>query len=98
MGTDGAHPFFITFGSDGAIIGNAINGGAASSGMLFKLTRPVAAGTSWTETDLWDFSGSGTDGAQPIGNLAIKGKLIYGTTFGGGGGPANNGTVFKLKL
>ena len=63
--------------------------------MLFELTPPASASGTWTEADLWDFSGSDTDGAQPIGNLAIdKSGAIYGTTESGG--TANDGTVFKL--
>jgi len=97
QGTDGAHPFFITFGPGGVIYGNAIDGGAHSSGMIFELTPPANQGGAWTETDLWDFTGSGPDGAQPIGNIAVdSGGSIYGVTYGGGGGAANLGAVFKL--
>jgi uncharacterized repeat protein (TIGR03803 family) len=39
---------------------------------------------------------SGADGAQPIGTLALdRSGDRYGTTKGGGG-PGNDGTVFKL--
>jgi hypothetical protein len=96
-GTDGAHPFSIAFGKGGSIIGNATDGGASSAGMMFQLNKPVSHGDPWTETALWNFSGTGSDGAQPIGNLAVGKKgAIYGTTEGGGGGPANYGTVFEL--
>jgi uncharacterized repeat protein (TIGR03803 family) len=96
-GGDGAHPFSIKFGKSGVIFGNAVDGGAHSSGMLFELTPPASASESWTESDLWDFSGSGADGGQPIGTLAIdKSGALYGTTEGGTGGPANYGTVYKL--
>ena len=51
---------------------------------------------AWNETILWNFSGTGSDGAQPDGNLVMEKGKIYGVTAGGGGGPANYGTVFEL--
>jgi len=68
-----------------------------SAGMIFELTPPASTSDTWPETDLWDFSGTGTDGGLPVGTLSIdKSGAIYGTTEGGTGGPANDGTVYKL--
>jgi uncharacterized repeat protein (TIGR03803 family) len=52
---------------------------------------------------LYQFTGQNGDGANPWGNLAISGGVIYGTTQRGGAGQCNSdglsfgcGTVFQL--
>jgi hypothetical protein len=96
-GADGAHPSSLLFGASGAIYGNAKNGGPAGTlGVIFELAPPASAGAAWTETFPWTFA-QGTDGAEPIGNLAMDSAgTIYGATEGDGAGPAPYGTVFKL--
>jgi hypothetical protein len=95
-GTDGAHPGQIVFGPDGAIYGNARNGGRDGvSGVIFRLAPPAHAGGAWVETIPWYFTG-GTDGANPDGKLVIQDDTLYGATIGSGAGPAPYGTVFKL--
>jgi uncharacterized repeat protein (TIGR03803 family) len=69
------------------------NGGGVCCGLIYKLTRPAAGETVWTETLLYDFSGN--DGNWPYGGLTMDatGALYGATKFGGAGG---FGTVFKL--
>lgn len=69
---------------------------AANQGSVFKLSK---AGNTWTYTSLHEFTG--TDGAGPIGNVAIDADgTLYGTTAMGGNCPMNYygcGTVWMIK-
>jgi uncharacterized repeat protein (TIGR03803 family) len=75
--------------ADGNLYGTTSEGGAYSSGTVFKVTP------SGTETILHSFDLYGTDGAYPANGLVVdkKGNL-YGTTVMGGA--YLEGTVFKL--
>lgn len=67
-------------------------GGAYHNGAVFKLS--LENGT-WSETLLYSFKGGNEDGADPSSALLLDAAGdLYGTT--AGGGPANNGTVFKI--
>jgi len=69
--------------------------GTSSQGVIFKLTRPVAPATAWTESVLYAFTG-GSDGATPNGGLIWDSAgNLYGTT--GAGGTSGKGTVFELS-
>ena len=65
----------------GNLYGTTTKDGAHGAGSVFKLTP---SGGSWTQTDLYDFSG-GTDGGTPYGSALIdtSGNL-YGTASQGG--------------
>jgi len=72
-------------------------------GTVFELSPPKTKGGVWTEKVLYSFK-SGTDGANPNGNLVFDKKgAIYGTTFFGGNQGCKQdagvgcGTVFKLS-
>ena len=74
----------------GNLYGTATYGGdSKGQGVVFKLAA------DGTETVLYDFAGTPDDGQYPYGGLLMdkKGNL-YGTTVGGG--PDNDGTIFKL--
>ncbi|MEJ0047247.1 MAG: choice-of-anchor tandem repeat GloVer-containing protein [Rhodospirillales bacterium] len=80
--------------SQGALFGTASTGGAAGSGVVFRLVPPTQAGGAWTETVLHDFTGD-RDGGAPMAGLALmaNGQLV-GTASKGG---ANQfGVVFRL--
>lgn len=90
-GSDGSFPHSgLTLNpKDGLLYGTTTKGGNASdNGTVYKIDPNTGA-----EQVVHSFSGS--DGAQPYGNLYIKKGKIYGTT--GGGGANNFGVVFKLK-
>jgi uncharacterized repeat protein (TIGR03803 family) len=74
---------------NGNFYGTTNEGGASSSGTVFKLSK------SGKETVLYSFAG-GADGMSPLGGLVrdTTGSL-YGTTQLGG--TAGNGTVFKVS-
>ena len=58
---------------------------------MFSLTPPLTGHGSWTEADLYVFSG-GADGSLPIGSLAMdESGALYGTAMG------PNGNVFQLS-
>ena len=84
---DGASPNGFLLSGD-ILYGTAQNGGSSHVGTVFKLNT---AGTGFAT--LHDFSGS--DGAQPRGELILSGNTLYGTTFLGGS--SNCGTVFAIN-
>ncbi|MDE2485213.1 MAG: hypothetical protein KGL32_08240, partial [candidate division NC10 bacterium] len=90
--TDGNSPEAdLLQGTDGALYGTTYNGGASSSGTVFKLNTD---GSGFTL--LHSFAGGSTDGNSPQDDLlqGTDGALYGTTTFGGG---VSNGTVFKLQ-
>src|SRR6266568_4684842 len=89
-GLDGAFPFDgLVQALDGNFYGTAYQGGANSSGSVFKMTPTGAV------TPLYEFTGE-SDGAYPYAGL-VQGKdgNFYGTTIGGG--VSGYGTVFSLS-
>jgi len=90
-GGDGARPYTgLVQGSDGALYGTTLNGGASGYGTVFKVS-PNGTGYSV----LYSFAGPFGDGENPLGAL-LQGRdgALYGTT--SGGGASGYGTVFKL--
>ena len=90
---DGVDPMGVVVGSGGVLYGVTLSGGSTNNGTVFSLTPPKSTGGSWTETVLYNFTG-GSDGSSPTGVAVGPGGVLYGTS--GGGGTANNGTVFSL--
>src|SRR5580658_9658731 len=89
-GTDGGFPSAgLVQGTNGKFYGTTSGGGAYGDGTVFSIT---AGGTL---TTLHSFSGSATDGANPIAGL-VQGTNgdFYGTTFIGGA--YDGGTVFSI--
>jgi len=100
----GAKP---VFGSNGSLYSVTKNGGSSdpigllAGGTVFELAPPAMAGGAWTETVLYNFSGSYNQPHSPFGGVLIGSNgAVYGTTFSssyiGDGGPEVDGTVFQL--
>ncbi|MGA7463557.1 MAG: choice-of-anchor tandem repeat GloVer-containing protein [Candidatus Korobacteraceae bacterium] len=92
-GADGGDPFFgdLTFDQLGNIYGTTANSGNSGDGVVFKLTR---SGGGWTESVLWNFTGS--DGGFPLSGVIFDSAgNLYGTTSSGGGNGL--GTVYELS-
>jgi uncharacterized repeat protein (TIGR03803 family) len=92
----GFYPFAgLVQATDGDFYGTDIGGGARSGGTAFKIT---SAGKL---TTLYSFCGQVgcPNSEQPYGTLvqAIDGDL-YGTTYYGGNGQQDYGTIFKMTL
>jgi uncharacterized repeat protein (TIGR03803 family) len=90
--SNGAQPFGqMIQATDGNFYGTTLGGGSLSNGTVFQLTP---AGVL---TTVYNFTYSGSDGAQPKGTL-VQGadRRLYGTTQGGG--LYGLGTVFALDL
>lgn len=101
---DGGYPGgMVVEDKDGNLYGTSEGGGSNCSpngcGTVWELS-PTAGGV-WTETILYNFQGTSTDGSSPWGGLAMdsRGNLWGTTQFGGGSacGSTGCGTVFQLK-
>ena len=98
-GDPASSPGLGGFDSQGNLYGFTENGGGGSCnycGSVFELTPN---GNSWTETDLWDFTGY-SDGDAPTALVLGPAGLLYGTQVGFG--PQNtespSGAVFEISL
>lgn len=95
-GTTGCYPHAgVTPDSTGALYGTTKGGsGPVGGGTIYKLIRPAAGKTLWTETVLYAFK-NGTDGYSPVSDLIFdKSGALYGTTTLGS---SVAGAVFKLQ-
>jgi uncharacterized repeat protein (TIGR03803 family) len=85
----------LTLDAAGNLYGTAVFGGAFDSGTVFRLS-PTPGGGHWTETILYSFGATSTDGIVPIAKLVFDAAgNLYGTT--SGGGTIAEGTVFELS-
>jgi uncharacterized repeat protein (TIGR02543 family) len=93
-GTDGLNPHSgLVFDNSGNLYGTTVNGGMFSGGTAFELSSDGAGG--WTETGLYSFGGSPTDGLNPYSGLVFDSSgNLYGTTQNGG--LYSGGTAFEL--
>ncbi len=89
----------VIFDPEGNLYGVTSQGGTGGGGTVFEL-MPGKAG--WALTTLHAFTGS-PDGSYSEAGLVLRGKNLYGTTFGGGTGSACGpfggspcGTAFKV--
>lgn len=96
-GADGIGPDGLIGSGAGNLYGATEFGGAGPcyDGFISDCGTVLKIDFARNETILYTFQG-GTDGAYPESELVRDSKgNIYGTTYQGGG-PANDGTVFKL--
>ena len=84
----------LVMDADGNLYGTSEAGGSHNAGIVFELVAPKTVGTPWAERILYDFHAFAGDGFGPGPDLLLRGGILYGTT--GGGGTANQGTVFSL--
>ncbi|HSY64702.1 MAG TPA: choice-of-anchor tandem repeat GloVer-containing protein [Terriglobales bacterium] len=96
-GSDPKLPYAgLVFDKAGNLYGTTELGGTDNQGTVFEISRN--ANGTWTETVLYNFTGS-SDGGQPYGSLVFDAAgNLYGTTNFGGSANCNLGcgTVFKL--
>jgi len=89
-GTNGSGPFGgLIQGSDGNFYGQTSHGGNATClngcGTVFQLTPPSTPGAAWTESVIYNFTGTNGDGILPAAGVVIgKNGALYGTTERGG--------------
>jgi uncharacterized repeat protein (TIGR03803 family) len=97
--TDGSMPLAgLIQDAAGNLYGTTSAGGTTAGGTVFMLAPPSQSGGNWTETVLYSFDSTTTDGSSPhAGLIQDAAGNLYGTTAGGGGsGRGSNGTVFML--
>src|SRR5207245_831479 len=89
---DGENPeTSLVMDTAGNLFGTTIFGGSAGGGCVFELSPN---GTGWTESVLFNFTGS--NGLEPGGPLVFDSAgNLYGTSADGGSGHV--GTVFELS-
>lgn len=92
---DGINPSAPLIDVDGILYGTTLLGGSPNCsggcGTVFRLDP--TNGSSYAQ--IYAFTGTGRDGANPFAPLTNLGGTLYGTTLNGGG-PGNPGTVFVL--
>ncbi|MBL6752621.1 MAG: hypothetical protein ISP90_19070 [Nevskia sp.] len=90
----------ITAAGNGKLYGVVQAGGANTQGGIFELSQDLAGGDTFRL--VYSFTGLtggiNTDGAAPLGTLALSpdGSLLYGTT--SAGGAFGQGTLFSVPL
>lgn len=93
----GANPdTAVTLSPPGSVLfGTASAGGFFANGVIFSVTTNGATSSVLHTFNLLDSNtGTNTDGATPLGALALSGGTLYGTASAGGSG--GNGTVFSV--
>jgi uncharacterized repeat protein (TIGR03803 family) len=97
-GDDGSSPFGrLLLDETGALYGTTTGGGSGQAGTVFKLTPPSQPGGAWSQSVLYNFSGS-RDGGSPFAGVTFdsKGRLWGTASTGGNGRPNPGGVVFRL--
>lgn len=94
---DGAYPIGGMVLLSNTLYGASSQGGTAAGGTVFKInTDGSGFGLLHSFTPANPVTGVPGDGGYPLGSLVVSGSTLYGTT--SSGGPADNGTVFKVNL
>ena len=93
----------MVIGLIGALYGTTAYGGAnvagacpSGCGVIYELMPPSRRGGPWTESTLYSFGATGSDGKYPYSGVTVDAAgNLYGTTMSGG--VSNAGTVFRLS-
>ncbi|HYT61163.1 MAG TPA: choice-of-anchor tandem repeat GloVer-containing protein [Haliangiales bacterium] len=80
----------VVEGSDGALYGSALSGGAEHTGLIFRMSKD---GRDYSP--IWTFTLNGPEGNHPYGSVLLDTNgAIYGVTTSGGA--ERQGAVFRL--
>jgi uncharacterized repeat protein (TIGR03803 family) len=94
---DGAIPGYgdVIWDQQGNMYGTTMQGGQNNGGTVWELTP---SGNSWTESILYNFTGTDTGYFPYAGVVLDSNGTLLGTTFVGGSGPNGGvGIVYQLK-
>ncbi len=89
-GNDGANPNAGLTLVGSALFGTTVSGGSDGDGTVFSINTD---GSNYQE--LYSFTGTGNDGANPYAGLTLVGSALFGTTWDGG--TDGDGTVFSIN-
>jgi uncharacterized repeat protein (TIGR03803 family) len=93
---DGAVPWGGLILSGNKLYGTAAAGGAGGNGVVFSIdTNGGNFTTLHNFAPMDSLTATNTDGAMPLGGLALASNTLYGTTFAGGQG--GRGTIFSIQ-
>jgi uncharacterized repeat protein (TIGR03803 family) len=88
-------PAGVILSPSGTVLFGVASAGGFANGVIFSVTTNGAASlVLHTFTSLDSNTGTNTDGATPLGELALSGDMLYGTTSAGGDGV--DGTVYSV--
>jgi uncharacterized repeat protein (TIGR03803 family) len=91
--SDGDYPLGVALGTDGALYGATLHGGAHRLGTVFKITP------DGTESLLHSFAGGTADGQSPSGGVVLDGGgNLYGVTALGGDGCKGQGCGAAYRI
>ena len=99
LANDGKYPGSLAV-SGTMLYGTTEHGGNGGNGTVFALNTDGTGFTnlySFTPTFAYPYW-TNSDGAGPVGKLAISGNILYGATAGPGGGAGGRGTVFAIGM
>jgi uncharacterized repeat protein (TIGR03803 family) len=97
-GGDGAFPECNLIVCGDTLYGTTVNGGAADSGMVFRVNLDGSDYTnlySFTALPYPDALLTNSDGGSPTAGLVLLSNTLYGTAYNGG--PSGYGTIFRVN-
>ncbi|MGA8764456.1 MAG: choice-of-anchor tandem repeat GloVer-containing protein [Candidatus Sulfotelmatobacter sp.] len=99
--SDGIYPNGLIMDPAGNLYGATAEGGSGlfSGGTVYELSPPSIPGGAWSESDLHNFPSATRDGNGPESTPLLRGGVLFGPTFFGGGNnqcSSGCGTIYRI--